>query len=62
MTPLLHSNADECAQEGADSGDELSTQSGALREAGLNEQGKIADLVRDFVEEDGESGRCSESW
>lgn len=53
---FLDGNANERAHEGADGGDELGRHGGALGEAGLDEQRKVADLVGDLVEEDGDGG------
>jgi hypothetical protein len=53
---LLHGDADQGADEGADGGDKLRGHGGALGEARLDEQGKVADLVGDLVEEDGDGG------
>lgn len=59
---FLYGDADEGAQKGAYGGDELRTHSGALGEARLHEQGKIADLVGYLVEEDGDGGGGANGW
>ena len=56
---FLHRDTNEGAEHGADGGDELGAHSLALGEAGLDEQGKVADLVRNLVEEDGHGGGCA---
>ncbi len=53
---FLHGDADEGANQGPDGRDELGAHGLPLGEARLHEQGKVADLVRDLVEEDGHGG------
>lgn len=55
-TKLLHSNANQRAEEGTDGSNELRGHGGALGKARLHEQRKVADLVGDFVEKDCDSG------
>lgn len=53
---FLDGNANERAHQGADGGNELGCHGGALGKAGLDQQRKVADLVGDLVEEDGDGG------
>lgn len=59
---FLHGDTDEGAEHSADGGDELGAHGLTLGEAGLDEQGKVADLVGDLVEEDGHGGGCADGW
>ena len=53
---LLNGDANQRAQQSANGGNKLGTHGRALREARLDKEGKVADLMGDLVEEDGHGG------
>lgn len=59
-TVLLDEDADARAQKGTDGRHELGAHGFPLGEARLDEEGKVAHLVGDLVEEDGHGGRRAE--
>lgn len=60
-TKLLHGNTNQSTEKSSQSSDELRTHGSSLGKARLDEKSKIADLVGDFVEEDGDCGGSSNS-
>ena len=54
--PSLHEEPAGSARHGPNSRPELEKHSPSLREAGLDQDGEVSDLVGDLVDEDGEGG------
>lgn len=59
---FLNGNADQGAHQRANSRDKLRRHGRPLGEARLHEERKVADLVGDFVEEDGDGGGGANGW